>query len=246
LTRSGTKRRKETTKGWETLVQWKNGSTTWVALKDMKDEYPVQLADYATQRRIAGEPAFAWWIQHALNKRNRIIGKLKAKHWARAHKFGAKMPKSVEEAKRFDEDNGDTLWWDAICKEMKNVRPAFEAWEKPASRLPPGHQRMTGHMTFDLKMGENFRRKARFVADGHKTKTTAAMCHSSVVSRDSVRIALTIAALNDLDMLECDIQNACLTADCREKVWMVAGLEFGSECGKNADGKALAQHSDRS
>jgi hypothetical protein len=59
------------------------------------------------------------------------------------------------------------------------------------------------------------------------------MCYSSVVSRDSVRIALTIAALNDLDMLACDIQNACLTADCREKVWMVAGPEFGSECGKN-------------
>jgi hypothetical protein len=59
------------------------------------------------------------------------------------------------------------------------------------------------------------------------------MCCSSVVSRDSVRIALTIAALNDLDALVCDIQNTSLTADCREKVWMIAGPEFGSECGKN-------------
>jgi hypothetical protein len=88
-------------------------------------------------------------------------------------------------------------------------------------------------MIFDVKMGENFRRKARFVADGHKTKTPAAMCYSSVVSRDSVRIALTIAALNDLDILACDIQNAYLTADCREKVWILAGPEFGSEAGKN-------------
>jgi hypothetical protein len=77
-TRSGTKRRKETTKGWEILVQWKDGSTTWVALKDMKNSYPVQLAEYAIHNRIAGEPAFAWWIQHVLKKRNRIIGKLKA------------------------------------------------------------------------------------------------------------------------------------------------------------------------
>ncbi len=88
-------------------------------------------------------------------------------------------------------------------------------------------------MTFDVKMGENFRRKARFVADGHKTKTPAAMCYSSVVSRDSVRIALTIAALNDLDILACDMQNAYLTADCREKVWIMAGPEFGPEAGKN-------------
>ncbi len=62
-------------------------------------------------------------------------------------------------------------------------------------------------MKCEVKMGENFRRKARFVADGHKTKTPAAMCYSSVVSRDSVRIALTIAALNDLDIMACDIQN---------------------------------------
>ena len=232
-TRSGTKRRKETTQGWEILVQWKDGSVTWVTLKDMKNSYPVQLAEYATKRRIAGEPAFAWWIQHVLNKRNRIIGKLKAKYWVRTHKFGVKIPKSVEEAKRFDEENGDTLWWDAICKEMKNVRPAFEVWEKDISELPPGYQQITAHMIFDVKMGENFRRKARYVADGHKTKTPAAMCYSSVVSRDSVRIALTIAALNDLDILACDIQNAYLTADCREKVWILAGPEFGSEAGKN-------------
>ncbi len=232
-TRNGNKRRRETTKGWEILVQWKDGSTTWITLKDMKNSYPVQLAEYATQRRLAGEPAFAWWIQHVLNKRNRIIGKLKAKYWVRTHKFGVRIPKSVDEAKRFDEENGNTLWWDSICKEMKNVRPAFEVWEKDISELPPGYQKITCHMIFDVKMGENFRRKARFVADGHKTKTPAAMTYSSVVSRDSVRIALTIAALNDLDILACDIQNAYLTADCRERVWIIAGPEFGSEAGKN-------------
>ncbi len=53
-TRNGNKRRRETTKGWEILVQWKDGSTTWITLKDMKNSYPVQLAEYATQRRLAG------------------------------------------------------------------------------------------------------------------------------------------------------------------------------------------------
>ena len=87
-------------------------------------------------------------------------------------------------------------------------------------------------MIFDIKMGENFRRKARMVADGHRTETPAALTYSSVVSRDSVRIALTIAALNDLSVLACDIQNAYLTAKCREKVWTRAGPEFGSDAGK--------------
>jgi shikimate kinase len=51
------------------------------------------------------------------------------------------------------------------------------------------------------------------------------------VSRDLARIALTITALNDLDITACDIQNASLTADCREKCWTAAGPEFGSEAG---------------
>jgi hypothetical protein len=47
---------------------------------------------------------------------------LKTKYcWVRSHKFGVKIPKSVDEAKDFDRENGNTLWWDAICKEMKNV-----------------------------------------------------------------------------------------------------------------------------
>jgi hypothetical protein len=228
---NGKKRRRETTKGWEILIHWKDGSTTWVSMKDIKGSYPVQLAEYATQRRIAGEPASVWWIRHVLQKRNRIIAKLKTKYWVRTHKFGVKIPKTVKEAKLFNKENGNTLWWDAICKEMKNIRPAFEVWDKDVSELPPGYQKITCHMNFDVKMGENFRRKARFVADGHKTKAPAAMTYSSVVSRDSVRIALTILALNDLDIMACDIQNAYLTVDCQEKCWTAAGPEFGSEAG---------------
>jgi hypothetical protein len=87
----------------------------------MKSSHPVQLAKHAMQRRLVGEPAFAWWIQHVLKKRNTIIGKLKAKCWVRTHKFGMKAPKAMEEAKRFDEENGNTLWWDAMCEELKNV-----------------------------------------------------------------------------------------------------------------------------
>ena len=52
-------------------------------------------------------------------------------------------------------------------------------------------------MIFDLKLGENFCHKARLVADGHLAEPTSIM-YSSVVSRDSVRICLFVAALNDL------------------------------------------------
>ena len=90
---------------------------------------------------------------------------------------------------------------------------------------------MRCHMIFDMKFGENFRRKARLVAGGHMTDTPNTLTYSSVVSCDSVRIALTIVALNELSVMVCDIQNAYLTAECREKIWTHAGPEFGSESG---------------
>jgi Reverse transcriptase (RNA-dependent DNA polymerase) len=230
--RSGTQRRRETTVGWELLVRWKDQSTTWIALKDLKESYPVQLAEYAVQAHIAEEPAFGWWVPYTLRKRNRIIAKIKSKYWIRTHKFGIKIPKTIAEAKQFDAENGNTLWWDSIIKEMRNVRPAFENWEGTKDDIPIGYQEITCHIIFDIKMGENFRRKARFVAGGHTTEVPDNLItYSSVVSRDSVRIALTIAALNDLQVMACDIQNAYLTADCREKIWTVAGPEFGSEAG---------------
>ena len=63
------------------------------------------------------------------------------------------------------------------------------------------------------------------------TETPATLMYSSVVSCDSVQIALTLRALNDLQVISCDIQNAYLTADCWEKIWTYAGPEFGSEQG---------------
>ena len=63
------------------------------------------------------------------------------------------------------------------------------------------------------------------------TDTPASLTYSSVVSRDSVRLGLLLAALNDLDVLSCDIGNAYLNAPCREKVWCIAGAEFGSRKG---------------
>ena len=73
-------------------------------------------------------------------------------------------------------------------------------------------------MILDVKIGENFRRKARLVAGGHTTEAPATLTYSLVVSRDSVRVAITVVALNELEVMACGIQNTYRTADCREKI----------------------------
>ena len=61
------------------------------------------------------------------------------------------------------------------------------------------------------------------------TEQPAVMTYASVVSRESVRIALTIAALNQLQVRAGDIQNAYLTSPCEEKIWTTLGDEWGPD-----------------
>jgi hypothetical protein len=119
-----------------------------------------------------------------------------------------------------------------VRKEMKNFRIAFKILNGEES-VPPNYQEIRCHIIFDVKM-EDFRRKARFVAGGHTTDTPHAMTYASVVSRESERVALSLAALNDLDVKMDDIENAYLTAPITEKVWIVLGPEFGDDAGKCA------------
>ena len=85
------------------------------------------------------EPTFAWWVPHVLRKRNRIVEKVKSKYWIRTHKSGLKLHKSVTEAIAIDRENRDTLWWEAISKEMKNVFITFEEFEGDKEDIPPGY-----------------------------------------------------------------------------------------------------------
>ena len=77
-------------------------------------------------------------------------------------------------------------------------------------------------MIFDIKI-EDFCRKVRFVAGGHMTETPKRQTYLSVVSRETVRISLTIAVLNDLEVKAGDIMNAYLTDPINEKLCTVLG-----------------------
>ena len=80
-------------------------------------------------------------------------------------------------------------------------------------------------------MDGKFTRKARFLAGGHTTSPPSSSTYSSVVSRDSVRIAFLIAVLNDLDISAYNIGNAYFNAQYREKIWTEVGPEVGSDSG---------------
>ena len=124
--------------------------------KRYKRVLPVQLCEYAAQSQISKKPAFAWWLSYVIKKREQIIVKVKSKYWIRTHKFGIKVPKTLDQEKRFDEEDGNTLWSDAIIKEMANVKIAFELFDREEGNIPPNYQQISCHMIFDIKLGETF------------------------------------------------------------------------------------------
>ena len=239
--KNGRQVRKRTTRGWQLLVEWKEGGSDWIDLKELKESYPVEVAEYAKANKIAEEPAFAWWVNDVIRRRNRIIAKVKSRYWKTTHKFGIELPHSVDEAFAIDKRNGNNFWRDAIEKEMSKIRGmgAFERYDKATpqelrggDKKLPGYQQIGCHMIFDIKMDGQFTRKARFVANGNETRDLESHhTYASVVTRESVRIAFLYAALNDLKILGCDVSNAYLNAPCREKIWVDAGAEFGSDQG---------------
>ncbi len=110
-------------------VQWKDGSTSWQSFKDLKEAYPVAIAEYAVAQGIDNEPAFNWWVRAVLCKRKHIIALVKkrsTRFLKKTHTFGIEVPRSVAEAYALDKKNGNTLWADSIAKEMKNVRISFK------------------------------------------------------------------------------------------------------------------------
>jgi hypothetical protein len=181
VTKTGTKRIRQTTKGWSMLIEWTDGRRQWVDLKLLKHSNQLQVAEYAAARGLTEEPAFAWWVPYTLRKRDVIVSAVKARRTT--HKYGIEVPRSLKEALALDVKNGNNYWSEAVGKEMGTIVVAFEILE-PNARPPPGWTRSSGHLIFDVKM--DFTRKARWVKDGHRTPDAITPSYAGVVSRDSI------------------------------------------------------------
>ena len=119
-----------------------------------------------------------------------------------------------------------------MAQVMKSVKVTFKILDDGA-KFPSGYQYIKYHMIFDIKM-EYFRRKSMLVSGGHVTYVPPTKNFASVVSCETIRIALTIDALNDLQVKVADIMNTYVTDPVQDKILTILGPEFGEHKGKNA------------
>ena len=96
-------------------------------------------------------------------------------------KFGIMIPNSVKEALIMDRQANNTLWTNAISKEMAALEKAkcFKYYP-PNHKVPNNFQYAPLRMIFDVKQ-ENLRRKARLVAGGHVVNSNLYKSYSSVI-----------------------------------------------------------------
>ena len=81
------------------------------------------------------------------------------------------------------------------------------------------------HIVYDIK--HDGRHRARLVANGQLTEVPAESVYSGVISLCGFRLLIFLAELNGLEGYAADISSAYLLAYTDEKVYIIAGPEFG-------------------
>jgi hypothetical protein len=117
-------------------VEWKYGTTIWERLADLKESNPVEVVEYAVAKILLDAPDFVWWYPHVLKKRSRIIYDVTKRYHKRTHKFGIEFPKIWDDCVRLDKENDNTLWKEAVRKDIKNVRIVFKILNGEESSPP--------------------------------------------------------------------------------------------------------------
>jgi len=124
-----------------------------------------------------------------------------------------------------DKLNGNTKWLDAIKLELIQLDEYHTFLVKPKGFIPDGHKKIRCHLVFDVK--HDGRYKARFVAGGHLTEVPVESVYSGVVTLRGLRICIFLGEHNGQEIWCTDIGNAYLESFTTERVYFIAGPEFG-------------------
>jgi hypothetical protein len=78
---------RKTTKVWIFCVEWKDGTTIWERLVDLKESNPVEVAEYAAAKSLLDAPDFVWWERHSIKKSSIAIAAVTKRYHKGTHKF---------------------------------------------------------------------------------------------------------------------------------------------------------------
>ena len=88
VTNQGQNKTRKTTIGWKVLVNWADGSESWITIKDTKEAHPFNLTKFSKVRNISDNLTFALWVPYTMRKRDIILSKVKDRIFKTTHKHG--------------------------------------------------------------------------------------------------------------------------------------------------------------
>ena len=212
------------------LVMFRDGDVKWVSLDAVLLQDPIPVVDYVKINKLGNKEKFraVRKLMKNVNKTNELRKAYKAKvqKGPRFH-FGVEVPRDPKHAALLDKVNGNTLWADSAKKELDSINKheVFRLANEDDDMRK--YKRIPYRLIFDCK--HDGRRKARLVAGGHMTDPPTEDVYSGVVGMDTVRLAFAVGAMQGLDVCACDISTAFLYGKTKEKVYIIAGPEFGPE-----------------
>ena len=129
-----------------------------------------------------------------------------------------------------DKESGNTFWADAVRHELDQLFSYKTFCDLGPGGLPgTEYKKIMIRFVFDVKA--DGRRKGRLVARGDMTPEPDEAVYSSVATLHSLRIVIFLAELNGLNLMQGDVGNAYLESYTQEKVYFIAGPEFGHHAG---------------
>ena len=222
-------------------VELEDGPKKWMTLDDLQMADPHLAIDYAVQNELQHDVEFGW-VPEYTNFDFDIVEMVQAYKAAKElkvkFKFGVEVPSSTKRALEIDRENGNQAWGEAIKLELSQILGyrVFNVLQH-GELMPKGYQRIPYHIVYDVKF--DGRLKARLVAGGNRSpEVHREDVFSAVVSMEGVRLGFLMARMNGLRVCAGDVGNAFLHGTTHEKLYIIAGPEFGPEL----QGKRLIIH----
>jgi hypothetical protein len=216
---------------YDILILWTTGEETWEDLSWIGAQDPITVAKYGQAHNLLNKPAWKRF-KRMVGQEKQFIRMLKQANAAKIGKgpmmkFGIEVPKHFNDALRLDRVNGNNLWEEAIKTELEQINSCNTFTDYGKDSPPPkDFKKVPVHFGFDIKF--DLRRKARLVAGGHLTKPIYNNApYSGIASLKSIRTCIFLAELNGLSLCAADVGNAYLEAETKEKLFIIAGPEFG-------------------
>ena len=180
-------------------VGWETGEITFEPLSIIAADDPVTHAAYAKENDLLALEG--WHRLKSLAKKDKVLARSKIRQVRRSqtYMFGYLIPRNYMEAIKFDSENKNSKWYDAIKLDMESISEykVFNKWDKAipdkhkkVMNHPKGYHRIKVHLVFAVKF--DGRHKARLVAYGHLTTEPVENIYSGVVSLRNLRLVILL------------------------------------------------------